>query len=80
MDGENEVTPLPPLTMEPPLDAVYQSIVQPLGAVALNVTVPEPQRLLALAPVGAAGMAFTVATTAVRAADRHPVVLLRACV
>jgi hypothetical protein len=34
---------------------VYQSIVQPVGAVALNVTVPEPQRALALAPVGAAG-------------------------
>jgi hypothetical protein len=30
-------------------------------------------------PVGAVGMAFTVAVTAVRDADTQPVVLFRAC-
>jgi hypothetical protein len=59
---------------------VYQSIVQPLGAVALKVTTPVPHRELLLAPVGAAGTAFTVAVTAVRDADTQPVVLFRACV
>jgi hypothetical protein len=77
--GANDVTPLPPLTSEPPLEAVYQSIVHPLGAVALKVTVPAPQRELALAPVGAAGTAFTVVVTASRVADTHWVVVLRAC-
>ena len=76
--GESEVTPLPPLTIEPPLAAVYQSIVHPLGAVALKVTAPEPQRLLALAPVGTAGRAFTVPVTANRVADTQPVDVFRA--
>jgi hypothetical protein len=61
--GESEVTPLPPLTTEPPLVALYQSIVQPPGAVALKVTVPEPQRELALGLVGAAGSSFIVTDT-----------------
>lgn len=69
--GENDVTLLPPLTIEPPIEAVYQSIVQPLGAVALNVTVPEPQRELLLGFVGVVGV-FIVATTAVRP-DTAPV-------
>jgi hypothetical protein len=42
----------------PSLEAVYQSIVQPVTVVALKVTVPLPQRELLLAAVGAAGMAF----------------------
>jgi hypothetical protein len=56
---------------------VYQSIVQLLGAVALNVIFPEPQRLLLLAPVGAFGTALTVAVTAKREADMQPVVVFR---
>ena len=78
MLGENEVTLPPPLTRVVPVEVVYQSIVQLAGAVALKVTVPEPQRELALALVGATGMAFTVANTAVRA-DTQLVVLFRAC-
>jgi hypothetical protein len=45
--------------MEPLVAALYQSIVQLLAAVALKVTVPVPQRLFVLAPVGAAGTALT---------------------
>jgi hypothetical protein len=77
IDGANEVTL--PLARLPPLDAVYQSIVQLAGAVALKVTAPVPQRALALAPVGAAGTAFTVPPTANREVDTQPVVLCRAC-
>jgi hypothetical protein len=54
----------------------YQSITAPLDE-ALIVTVPLPQRAL-FTPVGLAGKVFTVANTAVRAADRQPVVLFRA--
>jgi hypothetical protein len=57
---------------------LYQSIVQPLGAVALNVTVPLPQRELALGLVGAAGTAFTVAVTVNRDEDTQFVVVFRA--
>jgi hypothetical protein len=79
IDGANEVVPVPPLTIEPLLNAVYQSIVQLAGGVALKVTVPLPQRALPLAPVGAAGTAFTVPDTANREVDTQPVVLCRAC-
>ena len=78
IDGANEVTPLPPLTRELPVEDVYQSMVQPLGTVALKVTAPEPQRLLALAPVGALGALFTVPVTANRDEDTQPVVVFRA--
>jgi hypothetical protein len=77
--GEMDVTLLPPLTRTVPVEEVYQSIVQLAAGVALKVTVPEPQRALLLAAVGAAGTAFTVAVTAVRDADTQPVVLFRAC-
>jgi hypothetical protein len=50
---------------------VYQSIIIPFGTEALNVTTPDPQRELLLAPVGSAVAAFTVANTAVREADRQ---------
>jgi hypothetical protein len=56
--GEYEVVPV--ATVEPLVEALYQSIVQPLGALALNATVPVPQRLLLLALVGAAGTALMV--------------------
>jgi hypothetical protein len=60
----------------PPVAAAYQFIVCPLPGVAEMVTVPVPQRA-AEVPAGAAGIAFTVATTAVRV-ETHPVVVLRA--
>ena len=78
IDGLKEVTSLPPLTRTLPVELVYQSMVQPPGAVALKVTVPESQRLLALAPVGAAGTLFTVPLTANRDADTQPVEVFRA--
>ena len=68
----------PPLTRVVPVEVVYQSIVIPAGTVALKVTVPEPQRALLLAPVGAAGTSFIVPVTAVRVADTQPVVIFRA--
>jgi hypothetical protein len=78
MEGANDVTPLPPFTMEPALAALYQSIVTPVGTVALNVTAPALQRELLLALVGTAGAVFIVAPTGNRVADTQPVVLLRA--
>jgi hypothetical protein len=77
MVGEYEVTL--PLARDPSDAAVYQSMVQLPGAVALNVTVPDPQRELLLGLVGTSGTAFTVANTAVRAADTQPVATIRAC-
>jgi hypothetical protein len=46
--------------------------VWPSGTVALKVTVPEPQRLLALAPVGTAGTAFTVTNALLDVAEQAP--------
>ena len=63
INGENEVTLPPPLTRVVPVEVVYQSIVQLADAVALKVTVPEPQRELALALVGTAGTGATYAVT-----------------
>jgi hypothetical protein len=51
---------VPVATVELPPEVVYQSIVQPLGAVALNVTFPDPQWLLLLALLGAAGVLLMV--------------------
>jgi hypothetical protein len=66
---------VPEDTFEPPLEASYQSIVQPVAVVALKVTVPEPQRVLLLALVGAAGTAFTVIVP-VAAALTQPLALV----
>jgi tRNA A37 threonylcarbamoyladenosine synthetase subunit TsaC/SUA5/YrdC len=55
-----DVTLPPPLTRVVPSEVVYQSIVYPLGTLALKVTVPVPQRALLLGLLGAAGKAFTV--------------------
>jgi hypothetical protein len=63
IDGENNVTLPPPVTRVVPFEVVYQSIVQLLGAVALNVTVPCPQRALLLGEVGALGSGFIVTDT-----------------
>ena len=61
--------PVPKLT--PPVEASYQLIV-PVDVVALSVTVPLPQRLFGVVPV-IAGIAFTVAITAVRDPVVQPV-------
>ena len=70
----NEVTPVPLAKTDPPVDAAYQSMVVPLGAVAERTTVPVPQREPSMGEVAAVGKAFTVAVTAVREADKQPVV------
>lgn len=62
---------LPVCKAVPPDEAAYQSIVSPAPALADIVTDPVPHRL-APVPVGTAGMAFTVATTAVRVDDKQP--------
>ena len=62
---------------EPPVDAAYQSIVQPLGAVAENSASLVPQYALALGLLGAVGAVFIVQVTAVRVALTQPVVVLR---
>jgi hypothetical protein len=73
------VVKLEPLPNEThPVDAAYQSIVVPAGLVAEIVTVPLPQVEPPVAPVAAAGIAFTVATTSVLVADTHPVVVFLA--
>ena len=62
---------------EPPVDAAYQSIVQPLGAVAENTALLVPQYELLLGLLGAVGAVFIVQVTAVRVALTQPVVVLR---
>jgi hypothetical protein len=76
-DGEMDVTLPPPLTRAVPVKAVYQSIVYPLGTLALKVTVPLPQRELVLASVGAAGNGFslTVCVPVITAAQFPPSVI-----
>ena len=68
---------VPSATRLPPVDAVYQSIVQPLGAVAENTALLVPQYALVLGLLGAAGTGFIVHVTAVRVALTQPVVVLR---
>ena len=53
-------------------DAEYQFMPSPTVGVAVIVTVPVPQRE-ALPAVGAEGIAFTVAATAVLLEDTQPV-------
>ena len=60
----------PLVDAEPPVETVNQSMVSPAPGVALNETVPVPQREPAV-PVGAVGKA-TVAVTAVLVADTQP--------
>ena len=62
---------------EPPVDAAYQSMVQPLGALAENSALLVPQYSLLLGLLGAAGTGFIVQVTAVRVALTQPVVVLR---
>ena len=61
IDGVVKLVPVNKL--DPPLAAAYQ-LTTPADAVAPNVTVPVPQRLLGVEPV-MVGTVFTVASTAV---------------
>jgi hypothetical protein len=62
---------VPPVPSDaPPLEAAYQLTV-PADAVAASATVPVPQRLAGVVPV-IVGILFTVAITAVREVDVHP--------
>ena len=65
----------PSLCSVPPVAAVYQSIVQPLGAVAENVAVLAPQYAFALGLLGAVGAVFIVQVTAVRVELAQPAAL-----
>ena len=62
---------VPVAKLVPPVEAAYQLIVPALAAAPM-VTVPVPQRLLAVVD-DILGIAFTVATTAVLVAVVHPV-------
>ena len=61
----------------PPVEVLYQATVPLVGAVAVRVSVPV-LHLVAPVAVGAAGMALTVAITAVLVGETQPVVVLRA--
>ena len=63
---------------EPPEAAAYQSIVSPAPGVAEMFTVPVPH-LDPPVPVGAEGILFIVATTAVRDAEVQIVVVFLDC-
>ena len=54
-----EVTPVPPVSGEPPLAAAYQSTVTLGPTVAERLTVPDPQRD-APVPIGAEGSVWMV--------------------
>ena len=56
------VTPEPPDKKIPPVGVEYQSNVAPIGAVPVNITVPDPQRET-LFTVGTGGKGFTVILT-----------------
>ena len=61
----------------PPVDAEYQRTTAPVIAVAFKVTVPVSHLAFGVVPV-IVGSAFTVAATAVREDEIHPVVELYA--
>ena len=70
------VVPVPPVSTAPPDAAAYQSIVKPAPGAATEIaTVPVPHLAPFVAPVGAAGTAFTVAVTAVLVAETQAVVV-----
>ena len=69
------VTSVPPVIKLPADAASYQSIVEFAAAVAERVTIPVPQLSPLTGDEGAAGLAFTVATTAVLVEDPQPVVV-----
>ena len=58
----NDVTPVPEANTEPPVDALYQSIVSPAPGVANISTVPV-EHLSPFVPIGAVGNGFKIAVT-----------------
>jgi len=72
------VTPVPPVIKLPAVVASYQSMVEFVAAVAESITVPAPHLSPLTGEVGAAGIAFTVATTAVLVAEMQPVIVFLA--
>ena len=75
--GQPQILQLPESKAVPPLEAAYQSVVEPAGGVAEILTVPVPH-LDPLPAVGAAGTVFTVAITVVLLVDIQPLVVFRA--
>ena len=71
----NDVVPVPPARTTPPEAAAYQSIVSPALTLAEMITVPVPHLAPSTGVIGAAGIALTVAVTAVLVADTQPVVV-----
>ena len=75
----NEVTPVPPASAVPPLAALYQSMVSPVPADAVRVTVPVPHLVKGPAPeAGDAGSGITVAVTVVLDDETHPLAMVLA--
>ena len=71
------VVPVPPASTDPPEAAAYQSMVKPAPGAATEIfIVPVPHRTPSTGPVGAAGIVFTVAVTAVLVADTQPVAVV----
>lgn len=68
---------LPVASAIPPVAAAYQSIVWLEPGVAVNVTVPMPQRVL-LVPAGATGIVMMLAVTAVLETEMQPAVVFLA--
>jgi len=64
---------------EPPVDALYQSIVVPAGLVAEIVTDPVPHLEPLTGNVAAEGTALIDAVTAVRLVDKQPAMMFLAC-
>ena len=66
--SEGVVNDIPVNSIEPPEEASYhRSVFPPVPGVALNATVPGPQRTAFTGDVGTPGPGLTVATTAMRA-------------
>ena len=63
--------------MVPPVDALYQSIVDPTTGVAKIVAIPVPHIETSVA-AGAEGTALMVAVTATREEEAQPVVVFLA--
>lgn len=72
-----EFVPTPPVNAVPPVDALYQSIVEPAAGVAERVTVPVPHLEALIGAVGALGAApLTVTTTFELAVAPEPSVII----
>ena len=62
----------------PPVEALYQSIVEPAALDADKLTVPGPHLVPFTGVAGAAGIVLTVAVTCVLDEERQPVVVFLA--